>query len=116
MIWANQRRRKFRFSRTRRKYAASEPMSGLGVEAHAALYRFHRGIGDRGDAFRPCAEHASHVPRIRDDLAVAPLKRLELRDHHLGHLLFQIAVAQTGEMRPNRVIILTAERLVNAEQ
>ena len=61
--------------------------------------RSHGGIGDRRDALRAFAQNAGQVAGLGGDFAVALLERLQLRDHHLGHLLFQIAVAHAGEVR-----------------
>src|SRR5262245_11863956 len=116
MICASHKRRKFRFSRTRRAYAVSEPMSGLGVETHPALDQLHGGVGDRGDAFGALAQHAGNVAGVGDNLAIALLEWFELRYHHLGYLLLQIAVSHAREMRLHLIIIPAAERLVDAEK
>src|ERR1700676_3038504 len=105
MIWAIQRRRKFRFSRSRRVYAPRETMSRPGEEPHPQLDQFHGGICDWGDAFRALAQHSLDIRRIRYDFAVPLLEWLEMSNDHLGNLFFEIAVPHAGEVRSHLFII-----------
>src|SRR5260370_1406560 len=116
MTCASHKRRKCRFSRTRRAYALNEPMSGLGEKTHLTLDQLHGGVGDRRDALGALAQHARHVPRVGDNLSIALLEGLELRHHHLRYLFLQIAVPHAREVRLHLTIIPTAERLGDAEK
>ena len=49
---------------------------------------------------RRFAQDAVEVARLGGDLAVALLQRLQVRDHHLGHLLLQVAVAHARRSAP----------------
>ena len=61
-------------------------------------------------------EHAVHITRLRHDLVVALLQRLEVRDHHLGNLLFQIAVAHAVEVGLHLFLGPSAEGLEDVQQ
>ena len=73
-------------------------------------------VGDGGDAFGAFAQDAGEVGRVGGDFAVALLEGLQVGDHHLGHLLLQIAIAHAGEVALHCVVGLAGEGLVDGEQ
>ena len=52
----------------------------------------------------PSRSTPRQVAGLGRDLAVALLERLQLRDHHLRHLLLQVAVAHAGEVRAHLLV------------
>ncbi len=64
----------------------------------------------------PSRKTPGQITRLGDNLAVALLERLELGDHHVRHLLFQIAVAHAGEARFHFVVARARKSLVDGEQ
>src|ERR1022692_1479583 len=70
-------------------------------------------VGDGGDAFGSGAQDAGEVGAVGDDLVVALLEGLEVRDDHVGDLLFQLAVAQAGELGFDFVVGRAGESLVD---
>ncbi len=54
-------------------------------------------MGDTRSA--PSLSTPVKIARLIHDLGVALLQRLQIRDHHLGHLLLQIAIAHAAEVR-----------------
>ena len=68
------------------------------------------------DALGAFAQDAGQVAGVGGDLAVALLERLQVRDHHFGHLLLQVAVAHAGEVRLHLLVGPAGEGLVDGEQ
>src|SRR5690242_14934093 len=116
MICAIQSRRKFRFSRTSRTYAPSEPISGRCVEAHALFHQLDGGVCDRSNARGAVSQHALYVARVGDDIAIALLEGLQIADDHFGDLLLQVPVAHPAEARAHLSIVLSAEGLIDADE
>src|SRR5260370_39632685 len=97
-------------------YGPRDPMSWLAIQTHTALHQFHSGVGDRANALGSLADHSLHVSRIGNDFAISILKRLQVLDHHLGNLFFQVAIPHTREMRAHLSRVPTAQRLVESQQ
>src|ERR1017187_4297698 len=70
-------------------------------------------VGDGGDAFGSRAQDAGEIGGVGDDLVVALLEGLEMGDDHVGDLLFQLAVAQAGELGFDFVVGCAGESLVD---
>src|ERR1017187_10982226 len=76
----------------------------------------HGRVGDGGDAFGSGAQDAGEIGAVGDDLVVALLEGLEVRDDHVGDLLYQLAVAQAGELGFDFVVGRAGESLVDRGQ
>src|ERR1035438_6148127 len=70
-------------------------------------------VGERGDAFGSGAQDAGEIGGVGDDLVVALLEGLQVRDDYVGDLLFQLAVAQAGELGFDFVVGRAGESLVD---
>ena len=55
-------------------------------------------------ASAPSRSTAIEIRGVRCNLAISLLNRLQFRDHHLRHLLLQIAIAHAREMRAHLVV------------